>query len=49
MKPARVWDERPLPGNRQRQKERVEARVVKTFTDVSPRRQDEPLLVGRDR
>jgi hypothetical protein len=49
MQPACVLHERPLPGDRQREKQRVEARIVEALADVAAGGQDQPLLAGRDR
>ena len=49
MQPARVLHERALPGDRQREEQRVEARIVEALADVATGGQDQALLVGRDR
>lgn len=42
VQPAHVLLERALPGDRHRQEERIQTRVVKTFAYVAPRRQNYP-------
>ena len=42
-----ILRQRPLPGNRHRQEQRIEARVIKPLADVASRRQDEALRLLR--
>ena len=39
-----VLDERPLPRNRHREEERVQARVVEPLADEPPRGEEQPFL-----
>jgi hypothetical protein len=46
---ADILGNRPAPGNRQRQKQGVQPRVVETFADVPSRGEQSPVLVLGDR
>ena len=48
MKPAAVLDQRSSPRDREREKQRVQPGVVESFSDVTSRGQDEPLIVRRN-
>ena len=48
MQAPGVLDQGPLPGNGQRQEERVEPRIVEALADVAPGREQEAFLSRRD-
>src|SRR5229473_450857 len=48
MQAPGVLDEGPLPGDGQRQKKRIEPRIVEPLTDVPADGEQEPFLSGRD-
>jgi len=48
MQPSDVLSNRPSPGDRQRQKQRVQPRIVESLANVLASRQDDATFVQRD-
>jgi len=48
VEPAAVLDERSLPGDRQRQEQRVQAGIVKALADLATSCEQAALLGGRN-
>jgi hypothetical protein len=48
MKPAGVLRDRSPPGDRKRQKQRVQTRIVESFANVLASREDDSPFVARD-
>jgi len=49
MKPAHILLQRTLPGDRERQEQCVQTRIIKSLSDVASRRQDHPRFAFRYR